>query len=268
MRIKIQIGIVLIALILLFGAILWIKDVRSRIHDLPSIMESGRLSVLTDSSRLGFSVKGDSVFGFQYEIVKAFADTLGLELVISEKNDLKACLKDLKSGDYDIIANFIPTTTEWKNEALFTVPLLTSRQVLVQRMLDDSTRSVAITNQLQLANDSIYVPLHSPFKMRLKHLSNEIADTINIFEVKNVSSEQLVRMVSKSQIKYTICDEQFAHRLKLQHPNIDISLPIGFEQQLSWVVHPKSPLLLEKLNEFLNDFIGSPAYWKIYRKYY
>ena len=82
MRIKIQIGIVLIALILLFGAILWIKDVRSRIHDLPSIMESGRLSVLTDSSRLGFSVKGDSVFGFQYEIVKAFEFSIGYSKIL------------------------------------------------------------------------------------------------------------------------------------------------------------------------------------------
>lgn len=268
MRIKIQIGIVLVVLLLLFAAILRIKDVRSRIHDLPSIMESGRLSVLTDSSRLGFSVKGDSVFGFQYEIVKVFADTLGLELVISEKTDLKACLKDLKSGDYDVIANFIPITTEWNKEALFTIPLLTSRQVLVQRILEDSTQSVGITNQLQLANDSVYIPLHSPFKMRMKHLSDEIADTINIFEVKNVGSEQLVRMVSQSKIKYTICDEQFARRLKHQYPNIDISIPIGFEQHLSWVVHPKSPLLLEKLNAFLDDFIGSPAYWKIYRKYY
>lgn len=268
MRIKLQIGIILVTLLLLFGAVLWIKDVRSRIHDLPSIMESGRLSVLTDSSRLGFSVKGDSVFGFQYEIIKAFADTLGLELVITEQNDFQANLEDIKSGDYDIIANFIPITTEWKKDAVFTKPLLISRQVLVQRIINDSTQSIKITNQLQLADDSIYIPLHSPFKMRLKNLSNEIANNINIFEMKNVSSEQLVRMVSNGNIKYTICDEKSASRLKLQYPNINVSLPIGFEQQLGWVVHPQSTLLLEKLNNFLDDFMYSSAYWKIYRKYY
>ena len=78
----------------------------------------------------------------------------------------------------------------------------------------------------------------------------------------------MVRMVSCGQIKYTICNEQFARKLKLKYPNIDVSLPIGFAQQQAWVVHPKSPRLLEKLNEFLDDFIGSSAYWNIYRKYY
>jgi len=56
--------------------------------------------------------------------------------------------------------------------------------------------------------------------------------------------------------------------LKVKFPNIDVSLPIGFAQQQAWVVHPNSPLLLEKLNEFLDDFIGSSAYWNIYRKYF
>jgi membrane-bound lytic murein transglycosylase MltF len=56
--------------------------------------------------------------------------------------------------------------------------------------------------------------------------------------------------------------------LKLQYPNIDISLPVGFEQQQAWLVHLESPKLLEELNNFLNDFIGSSAYWKIYRKYF
>lgn len=268
MRKKIQIATVVLVLVAILVSVLWIRDVRSRIHDLPSIMDSGRLSVLTDSSRLGFATKGDSAYGFQYEIVKAFADTLGLELVISEQNDLKSCLKELESGDYDIIANLIPVTTEWNQRALFTKPLMTAKQVLVQRIEDDTTQLPRIKTHHQLAKDSIYIQYNSPFKMRLQHLSDEIADTIHIFEVKNLNTEQLVRLVAEKKIKYTICDEQFARVLKERYPNIDISLPLGFEQQLAWVVHPKSVLLLEKLNAFLDDFIGSSAYWEIYRKYY
>lgn len=268
MRKKIQIIVVVSVVLASIISVIWIREVRNKIHDLPSIMDSGRLSVLTDSSRMGFATTGDSVYGFQYEIVKAFADTLGLELEIKEESDLKACLEEIESGDYDIIANLIPVTTEWSQKAMFTTALFNSRQVLVQRISDDSTHSVRITNQQQLANDSIFIQYHSPFKMRLKNLSDEIADTIHIFELKDVSTEQLVRLVSQSKIKYTICDEQFARILKLQYPNIDISLPIGFEQQLAWVVHPESVLLLEKLNEFLQDFIGSTAYWDLYRKYY
>lgn len=265
---KIQLAITLGIVIVLFASFLLIHKSKSKIHDLPAILKSGRLTVLTDSSSTGFSVKGDSVSGFQYELVKAFADTLGVELVISEQNDLKVGIDELKNGDYDIIASLIPITTQWKNDALFTIPILTTRQVLVQRESKDSLQSNLITRHLQLANDTIFIPENSPYKMRLVHLSNEIASPIHIIEMKNVSTEQLVHLVALGKIKRTICDEQFAQKLKSKYANLDVSLPIGFEQQQAWAVHLKSHKLLNELNDFLTDFIGSSAYWKIYRKYY
>ena len=268
MRKKIQIRVIIGTIIFLIVMVIWIRNVRNRVHDLPSIMESGRLSVLLDSSQTGFSVKGDSVFGFQYEIVKAFADSLGLELVITEQSDLKSCMEDVESGDYDIIASFVPVTTEWKDKALFTIPFFNSRQVLVQRLSADALHKTLIKTHFDLANDTIYLPSHSPYRMRIKHLSDEIADPINVVEVKNATSEQLVRFVAKGRINYTICDELLAKKLKTVYPDIDISLQIGFEQQQVWVVHSKSPLLLEKLNSFLSDYIGSAAYWELYQKYY
>ena len=265
---KVLIGVPVVALLLLTGIFVFVHQKQNKIHDLPTILKSGRLAVLTDSSRLGFSVKGDSVYGFQYEIVKAFADTLGVELVITDESNLKTCMEGLKNGDYDIIASFIPITSEWKKDALFTIPLFTSRQVLVQQIDGDSLHTKRIKNHFDLANETISIPENSPYKMRLEHLSDEIANPIHVLEMKSKSTEQIVHLVALGKIKYTICDEQIAQQFKLQYPNIDVSLPIGFEQEQAWAVHSGSPKLLEELNSFLNDFIGSSAYWKIYRKYY
>ena len=263
-----QIRIISSVVLILLIISLLIHNSTARIHDLPGIIQSGRLTVLTDSSSTGFSVKGDSVSGFQYEIIKAFADSLGLELVISEQNDLKSGIEDLKKNNYDVIASLIPVTTEWKNDVAFTIPLQTSRQVLVQRVKIDSLKHNIISKHLQLANDTIFIPENSPFKMRLKNLSNEIADSIKLIELSKMSTEQMVRLVAIGKIKYTICDEQFARKLKIKYSNLDISMPIGFSQQEAWVVNANSKKLLAKLNDFLLDFIGSSAYWKIYRKYY
>lgn len=265
---KVKIEIALGALVLLFAVALLVRHSRHHIPDLPEILESGRLSVLTHNSTMGFSLKGDSVSGFQYEIVKAFADTLGVELVVTEQNDLKDCIEGLQSGDYNIIANFMPVTTEWQKDVSFTTPILTSRQVLVQRITNDSIKPIAITKLIQLAKDTVSVSANSPFKMILKHLSDQIADTIYVPEKQNKSTEQMVQLVAEGKIKYTICDEKYAQRFKLLYPNIDVSIPIGFSQNLAWAVHPKSPKLLQELNDFLDDFIGSSAYWEIYRKYY
>lgn len=240
---------------------------KNKIQDLPDILNDGRITVVIDSTSIGFSVVGDSVSGFQYEIVKAFADSIGVELVVVEEKDLKASINGLKNRDYQLIADFIPVTSEWKNDVLFTIPLLSSHQVLVQRLVNDSTKEIAIRQQTDLANDTVYVPIHSPNKIILKHLSNEIADSIIILEM-NLSAEQIVRQVANGKVKYTICGGLFAEKLKMKYPNIDVSLPVGFAQQQAWAVSVKSPLLLEKLNEFLDDFIGSSAYWGIYRKYY
>jgi len=265
---KVQVGILTGLLVLFIGSLFLFHRPNRQIRDLPVILKSGRLAVLTHGNSMGFSVNGDSVSGFQYEIIKAFADTLGVELVVTEQNDLKRCVSELQSGDYDIIANFLPITTEWKKEISFTMPIFSSHQVLVQRMANDSSASVKIKMQNELANDSIFISANSPFKMLLEHLSDDIAETIYILEIKNKSTEEMVRLVAEGRIKHTICDEQFAKRFKLKYPGIDVSLPIGFTQQLAWAVHPESTFLLEKLNAFLDDFIGSSAYWELYRKYY
>lgn len=245
---------------------LWIEA--AKIHDLSDVIDSGRLTVVTDSSSMGFAVDKDSVYGFQYEIIKAFADSLGVELEISEQNDVRKAIEDLKEGEYDIVANLVPMTTELKEGVIFSETIMSSRQVLVQRIPSDSLQRMPVKKQYELANDTIYMPYNSVYKMRIKNLADEIADSIHILEIKNVSTETMVRMVSQGKIKNTICSAQLAEKLKRQYPNIDISLPLGFTQEHGWVLNSKSALLAEKLNEFLSDFVGSSAYWELYRKYY
>lgn len=253
---------------LLSGLSLYLQHRKKDLHDLPTILSSNRLSVLMDSSSIGFSKNGDKVLGFQYEIVKAFADTLGVELVVSQQNDLGVCIEGIKSKDYDIIATLLPNTTDLQKELLFSQPFFNSKQVLVQRIGTPGSTIQPIKRQLELANDTIFIASHSPYKSRLAHLSDEIADTIYVIEIKNKSQEQMVQLVANGSIKQTICDEKLARNLYRKYSNIDVSLPIGFSHPMSWGVSPQSVQLHEQLNSFLKDFIGSSDYWEIYRKYY
>lgn len=264
-RIAIVVGLGLLFLM----SIYLIFNRNQKIKDWPEIEKNGRLYVLADSSSIGFSNKKGDVSGFQYEIVKAFADTMGLELAVTEENNILKSISLLQSGEYNIIANFTPTTTEFNDKVKFTQPFFSTRQVLVQKMISDSVAQPrTIKRVLELGNDSIYIPENSAYKLRLQYLSDEIANPIVIIELADKSTEQMVQMVACGKIKQTICDERFAQKLKEKYPVLDISVPIGFDQNMAWMVHIKSPLLLEKLNEFLSDFVGSPAYWAIYQKYY
>lgn len=254
--------------LLIVVAIFLIFNRNQKIKDWPDIVKNGRLYVLADSSSIGFSNKKGDVSGFQYEIVKAFADTMGLELAVTEENNISKSINSLQSGEYNIIANFTPITSEFKEKVNFTTAFFSSRQVLVQLMKNDSGQHKLLKKTLELVNDTIYIAENSAYKLRLQHLSDEIANPIVIIELKDKSTEQIVQMVASGKIKQTICDERFAQKLKEKFPLLDISVPIGFDQNMAWMVHTKSPILLTKLNEFLSDFIGSPAYWTIYQKYY
>lgn len=239
------------------------KDKTAR--DVDKIVDSGRLKVLTDNSSLGFKVSNDSVYGFQYEIVKAFAVKLGVELEISENDNVSESVDELINGDYDIVAALIPVTAEYKTRVLYTNSLQVDRQMLVQRLKDSS---VVVRKQYELAADTISIPQGSPYKLLIDNLSEQIADTIYVAELKNTIAEVAVKMVADGIIKYTLCPERFAKKMTQLYPNLDISLPLGFQQSSSWVVSKNAPELQRKLNEFLSDFIGSEEYWKIYRKYF
>lgn len=263
-RIEISVGTVGV----LFACIVLIYSLNKKVNDLPAILKSGRITVLTEGSSIGFYKKDGNVSGFQYELVKAFADSLGVELVISDDNDLRNGIEALKTGDYDIVAMLVPITTEWKKEVTFSSPILTSRPMLVQLSKSDSLQTKSIKKHYQLNNDTIYIAGNSPYKMRLLHLSDEIAGSIHIEEMKGLNTELMVKLVAEGKIKNTICDELLALKLKKEFPNLEVSVPVGFEQKHAWVLNTKSKKLHEKLDEFLSDFIGTTAYWNIYRKYY
>jgi membrane-bound lytic murein transglycosylase MltF len=237
-----------------------------RPRDFKAILASDRISVVADNSFLGFMVAGDSVYGFQYEIMKAFADKYELELQFTQENDFEEAMSGLQNGDFDVYAGFIPVYADLKEKVLFSSALKKSRLMLVQQ--DDSLGTNKINKQYELGGDSIFVSSNSPYIGRIRNLSIEIADSIYIIEVKDVSTENLIEMVSLSKIKNTICLENEAQILKLKYSNIDISLPIGFKQQHAWAMNKKSVELAVKINEFLDEYIESAEYWRIYRKYF
>lgn len=265
-----KIVLILLALLILIAAgyFLFFRN-RNQVRDLPRILKSGRITVVTENSNIGFAVNNDSVRGFQYEIIKAFADTLGVELQISTLNDVRKSLEGVEDGEYDLMANMVPVTDDIPAKLVFSDPLMTSRLMLVQYAgKKDSADQKIIEEQYDLAGKDVYLPLNSPFRSRISHLAQEIGDTIRVYQYKDATVEMMVKFVAEGKIPNTVCPEEATNKFALLYPQLDMSLPIGFTQNYSWVVNKKSKKLEEKLNAFLDDFIGSTAYWELYHRYF
>ena len=246
----------------------WFRDKspRPQPRDYAAISAEGVIRVATEYNSVSYFATGDSMAGFNYELIQAFARSKGFKAEIIPEMSFEKRLQGLANGTFDVIAYGIQTTSEFKDSLLFTAPISLSKQVLVQRKLADG--KVAITSQLGLAGKTLHLIKGSPAVMRIKNLGNEIGDTIYIKEVDKYGTEQLLAMVEHGDIDYAVCDEEIARASVDSFPQIDISTGISFNQFNSWAVSKQSPALHDSLNNWIKSFMKTKDFKKIYRSYY
>lgn len=240
----------------------------THVRDLPQIERDSVLNVVTDYNSLGYYVSGDSILGFQYEMVKALEKTWGLKVSLFLENSLDESLKGLTEQRYDIVARNIPVNFELKKFFAFTTSITLNRQVLVQRKAEFNNGMQPVRQHLNLAKKIIYVTKESPAILRLNNLSHEIGDTIYLRQDETYNEEQLVMRVAAGEIDFTVIDEKTAEEMAVRMPEIDVDTDISFTQLESWAVRKNSPILLDSLNAWFSSFKASKTFKNIYRRYY
>lgn len=242
--------------------------------DLEEIREKGKLVVVTDYNSTSYFIYRGQPMGYQYQMLQELANYLDLRLDVQVSNDLDESFTKLNAGDVDLIAINLTVTADRKNKVAFTFPHTQTRQVLVQRMpteyaklhpsqLEDSL----IRNQLDLADKMVYVQKGSVYAERLSTLANEIGADIDIEEVP-VESEQLIHMVARGEIDYTIADENVALVNKTYFPNLDVATAVSFPQNVAWAVRKDAEGLKDEIDDWMKDFRQSRKYAVIYNKYF
>jgi len=244
-----------IALLVLYSSsIVHDWKVMKSLRDLPEIRHSKTLNVVTEYNSVDFHVVGDTVTGSQYELCQFIAQRSGLTVQLYLENGLGTAIRKLENNVYDVVAQNIPITNENKKFLAFTIPITQNKQVLVQRKRNNIDSVLFIDNQLALANQTVYVTKNSPDILRLKNLADEIAEPIQIKEIADYTSEQLIYMVDKKEIDYAVVDKEIALRNTKLFPDLDFSTDISFTQLQAWALRKTSPVLLDSLNVWITAF--------------
>lgn len=260
--------VVVLALIFIFRNCGKQEKPKGHPRDYAAIAKEGILRVVTEYNSISFYVDGDTVSGFHYELIEAFARDKGLKIEIKPLMSFEERLEGLSEGRYDVIAYGILATSELKDSLLLTSPIVLNKQVLVQRKENGDNDSLYVRNQLDLARRTLHVVKGSPSILRIQNLGNEIGDTIYIKEIEKYGDEQLIALVAHGDIDYAVCDESIAEAAADSLPQIDINTAISFTQFYSWAVSKQSPILLDSLNTWLDAFRKKNEYQVIYKKYY
>jgi len=252
------------------------EEEASRREVLERVMSAKRLVAVLDNTTTNYFVYRGEPLGYQYEILKTFAESLDLSLEIRIVDDVAESFRMLDAGQCDLLAQSLTVTKARAKKVDFSVPLLQTRLVLVQRKDDfpgkgrrsNNTEDIYITNPLELIGKTVHIQDNLNYLSRLINLSNEIGADINIIELPDESVEDIIRMLSQGKIDYTVCEEHIALANQKFYANLDVSMAISFPQNISWAVKKGSGSFLEAVNAWLEDFRKSKKSTLLYEKYF
>ena len=256
------------SIIVLIVALITITFVINKEHeveiihdDLEQVVEDGELIVLTINSYASYFNYREVPMGFQYELAQGFAKSLGVELKVKVLNSEVELVDALLRGEGDLIAYNLAITNERKKELIYCGKENISHQVLVQRSGND-----ALDDVTQLVGKEVYV-MPGKYEERLENLNHELGGGISIYEVTedSITNEDLIEMVAKGKIDYTVTNNELAKINKTYNPNLDISMEISFDQRSAWAVRKTSPKLAEAADKWHRENINSAEF--LFRKY-
>ncbi|MBP5260142.1 MAG: transporter substrate-binding domain-containing protein [Paludibacteraceae bacterium] len=238
-------------------------------HDLEDIRRTGVLRVIVEKDPTGYRQTGiGDMREMQIQMVRRYAQWAGIpQVTFKEQSNLAAAIDTLLHGRADLLAWNIPVYGELKESIAYTHPVLTSRQVLIQRIRQEGDSTDLIRNQLDLAGKTIYLQAGSPYRGRMENLAREIGDTIYIRELPNAQLPDLLTMMLAGDIDYTVCDEFLATLLTQEMQGLDHGTAISFAQNYSWAVDLESIDLQESLDQWLAEYLQSEGYKILYKQY-
>ncbi|PKP52234.1 MAG: lytic transglycosylase F [Bacteroidetes bacterium HGW-Bacteroidetes-1] len=243
---------------------------------LNQVLNSRKLKVITDYNTVNYYIYRGEPMGYQYELLKAFTDHLGVRLELRIENNLSKAKEELSVGKSDLIALGMTVTGERMKRFDFSEPILITRQVLVQRLpknwnrmnTRDEIEKDLIRTSLELARKEIHVQSGSIYKKRLEILADEIGDSIYIVEDKR-DVEELIAAVSKGDIDFTVADEHIASVVLRNFPNLDIKTAVSFDQKIAWALQKEENKdLLNEINLWLKSYLSTNEARLLYSKYF
>ena len=267
-NIKFMSRVLLMSLLVITVSVSCGKSSRSnQEYDLPQILQNDTLRVLTLNSSTSYFMYRDQPMGYHYDMITEFSRQYNLTPKIIVAKNSNTMIKLLNEGVADIIAYDMPVTNEMRDSVLYCGLKQISHQVLAQRVQHFDFMITDVTN---LIGKRVTVVKGSRYHERIMNLNNELGGGIIIEEISGDTTlvEDLIRMVSKGEIEYTIADDGLAKFNQTYFNNIDVHLPISFDQRSSWIVRKDSPILADSLNNWFEKSIAQPVYMRIIKRYF
>jgi len=219
---------------------------------LERIKKRGLLNVVLLNAPSTYVIGADGPQGFEYDLLKSYADHLGVDLNITAAHTVKEALVLSQRKDIDITSASLAKTDKRKKMYNFGPSYFeVQEQVICNR---DMLRTNNFPRSVEdLAGLSIMVGADTSYIETLRNLQDDGYD-INVTVSPDDSTEELLQMVANHTIDCSVADSNI-YSINLRYfPNIAMAFSVSRREQLAWILPKNSLKLKVDMYSWLNDY--------------
>lgn len=238
-----------------------------RTHDLTIIKQNRQaLRMITRNSPETYFLWRGDLMGFEYELMKKFAQEQDLRLEVIVADSLEEMTQLLSAGKGDLIAAGLSRTQE-RQTSLANEFVFSSRYNRVDELLVANTSGAPIAHESDLAGRTIGIRKSSAFRETAERLAKTYGVAIDYLD-EELSTELIIDRVANKQLDLTIADSNLVSIEKRFRENIDT--PLKFKESIpyAYTLRKGNPRLLASLNQFIKKYYRGTFYNVVKNKYF
>jgi membrane-bound lytic murein transglycosylase F len=214
---------------------------------LQQIRSRGELRVVMLNAPTSYYLGAHGPQGFEYRLVSAFAEQLGVKLVVQAVADMAAVRAALRHGRADLAAARISADPKWRSIGEPTDAYDELIEVVVQGRGKARPRDVT-----SLRGAQVVVLANSPQLSMLRSIRSNGVPELSWTEVPPDKVE-LLKLVTDGGADYAVMDAndfEFAHHL---YPEASVAFKLPDTRPVQWIVREGASDLAQAANQFFAD---------------
>ena len=230
---------------------------------LDQVLDIGELRVVTRNSPTSYTTSPNGPTGPEYDLVQAFADDLGVALVIQSVDSISEILPRILSGEAHMAAAGLSVTNSRREYLHFSHPYESVDVHLIYKLGTGRPRDFddVVGRSIEVLASTKHVDILESIKEEYPELTwTENAD---------VEAADLLARVAEGEVDLTVADSPDFNIQRHFYPDLRIALDLEIEDPIAWAF-PKDDgdSLLARADEFIIAADRSGTLARVHDRYY
>ena len=230
---------------------------------LDRVLETGELHVVTRDSPSSYVIGPDGPSGPEFDLIRAFADELGVAVIVEPVGSVSEIVPQLLSGQADMAAAGLSITDSRQAVLNFGHPYHSVDMDLIYKLGTGRPRSFeeVVGRSIEVLADSS----HADMLNSLKEVYPELEWTEN----PNATVANLLAKVAAGELDFTIADSTDFNIQRNFYPDLRVALPLEENGPIAWAFAKDSGnSLLARADEFIINAERSGLLARVNDRYY